>query len=164
MDNKGIYIAFYKVYGNPRATWLDYMIAIFSFGSYSHVELLLNNNNLAFSSSGRDGCVRFKNIDRKDPSFLDRWDVIKITGDSIENVIYAETLSKANKMLGKKYDYLGALLSIFRMPKSFNRNEYFCSELVVEILKDYEEFAYLDEPHTYTPTRLRKDILRHLKE
>jgi len=163
MDNKGIYIAFYKVYGNPCATWLDYIIALFSFGSYSHVEILLDND-LAFSSSGRDGCVRYAHINRKDPSFLDRWDVIKITSDRIEDVIYEETLSKVNKMLGKKYDYLGALLSIFRMPKSFNKDKYFCSELVAEILKDYDEFAYLDEPHTYTPTRLRKDIIRHLKE
>ena len=159
MDNKGIYLAFYKAYNNPRATWLDYVIALFSFGSYSHVEILLNNK-LSFGSSGRDGCVRFKHINRRDPSFLDRWDVIKITGDNIENIMYAKTLSIANKMLGKKYDYFGALLSIFRMPKSFNGDKYFCSELVVEILKDYEEFDYLDEPHTYTPTRLRKDIMK----
>jgi len=146
-------LAFYRAW-QPRGTWLDKLISIFSFGPYSHVELVMPNDE-CFSISARDKKVRFKKIDL-DPK---RWTVVELSPDMDSSGMRTET----NKYIGKKYDYLGALFSIFPFCVQ-KENKLFCSELAVDMLRSTDAYSGLKKGCNYSPSSLKKRIERYNKK
>jgi hypothetical protein len=138
-------VTFYKAW-QKRATWLDKAIAVFSFGNYSHAELQFPNGE-CFSISARDKKVRFKKINIDN----DRWDTVKLTKPVDEKLLR----EKALKYTGHRYDYLGALTSI--TPICIQKeNKCFCSEVIVDLLRQMPEYSYLKKGCNYSPSRLHK--------
>lgn len=131
-------IAFYKA---RHGTLLDRLIdACTGRVGYSHVELVFSDGTW-FSSSARDGGVRFKRID-PDPA---HWTIFpaRITG-AHEHAVRCW----ATTQLGRKYDYpgvLGFVLPALRL----SRRRWFCSEICAAALSR----SVLE--HARTPTRAR---------
>ena len=114
-------IAFYKGAGD----WTDKLIRLWTFGKYSHCEIIYNDE--WFSSSWYDGGVRKKLITLKP----ENWDIFQIKVNIDDNYF----IDFYNKTNGKKYDLKGILLSqIFPFNKQ-NNDEYFCSEWCANIFK-----------------------------
>lgn len=117
-------VAFYKAkYGD----WLDRVIDSCSgFGGHSHVELVFDDG-VCFSSSGRDGGVRFKTID----IHSGHWDIVPLPAvtDAQEAVMRAA----ARAQLGLPYNFnacLGFILPF--VPR--NPNARMCSEVCSDVL------------------------------
>ena len=133
-----MYIAGYKAF-QENAELLDKVIAISTFGKYSHVELVFceNKNSLmdftnamCFSISWRDESVRFKQIDLTNGS----WDLIKIPSTwEEENEIYEWCSELTN--IDWDYSYLGAIGSAFKLCIEEN-NKTFCSKLIIKAIKE----------------------------
>jgi uncharacterized protein YycO len=114
-------LAFYLAkYGDYQ----DKLIAWATGGKYSHVELIFKTGEW-FSSSTRDGGVRFKKI-MPNP---EHWDYTTIeVSDSQEFRMYVWCESQ----VGKPYDWFGAIIagSRFSIKKQTNtRSKWFCSEI-----------------------------------
>jgi len=139
-------LAFYKAF-QPKATWIDNTIAIFSGGKYSHVEIVFPDGE-CFSISARDGKGRFKNI----PIDNDRWDILEIYPAEPKRI-----REDAEEFEGYKYDYLGAIFSV--APFCFERStRIFCSEVITNILRRYPSYSFLEEGCNYSPSRLYKEL------
>lgn len=140
-------LAFYKAF-QPKATITDNIIALASFGKYSHVEIVFPDE--CFSVSARDKVGRFKKIDVNSGS----WDILELHPD-----IPCEDLREnASKYLGYKYDYLGALFSI--TPLCIQRDDkIFCSEVVTNLLNKYPVYN-LGDGCKYSPSELYSQIQR----
>ena len=126
-----IEVAFYKA---RKGNVVDKIIAFFSataseklsgawLDNYSHVEIVFDDN-LMFSSSGRDQKVRFRSFPRDD-----HWDVYQLPSVSEHTVRHL-----AEMYVGAEYDYTGVLGFIipFRIE---NSKKWFCSELVHQLLQ-----------------------------
>jgi len=149
MKKKNMKVAFYKAF-QPKATFLDKIIAIFSFGRYSHVELVFPNGD-CFSISPRDKKGRFKKISLNE----EQWDIIELDG-----AIDARLLRrKAKTFLDYKYDYIGAIFSI--MPFCIQKNKrIFCSEVVANLLKKSPIYSGLRDGCIYSPSELYEELNR----
>jgi len=136
-------IAFYKARQN-RATWKDKLIAWYTGGSYSHVELIIGN--MMYSASPRDGGVR-----KKQHIWDDRiWDYVEIKDVEVSKIVAFFKMTK-----GQKYDWLGILG--FVLPTQDREHQWFCSEWVSNILKisGYKPL-WNKEPSRISPNRLYK--------
>ncbi len=112
-------IAFYK--GKKKI--LNKLIAWWTKGDYSHVELVING--VCYSSSMQDGGVRKKQIDLDNSQ---NWDVFQLNGFDQQA---AYNWFEAN--LGKGYDYIGLVHFVF--PSVYhNENRFFCSEAIAKSL------------------------------
>lgn len=111
----------YKVKGN----WVDKIIRLFTGKPYSHCELAVANGNkyLCYSSSPRDGGVRYKTMHLNE----DKWDLIPITGLSVTQI--AQFYDKTK---GKKYDFIGAVGCV--LPLRQKPSRYYCSEWCYEVI------------------------------
>ena len=133
-------IAFYKGPG----TIFDRMIGFYTASKYSHVELIDDMGNW-YTSSPRDGGVVIGRIFPTES----HWDIYDI--DINERLV----VKFFHREMGKKYDWLGILLSqLFKMD-IHNRNRWFCSEIVHGALIE----AGMSKIHTkasnkYDPGRL----------
>lgn len=147
-------IMFYKAF-QSEATLLDKIIAIFSVGKYSHVEIAFSNGDF-FSVSARDGGARFKKINVNP----ENWDALTLNiTEEEEEYLRGMAIEYYS---GLEYDYIGALFSI--SPICIHKlNKMFCSELVVSVLKNIETFKFLQRGCTYSPNRLYKEI-KKIKE
>lgn len=153
-------LAFYKAFG-PSATILDNLIGIFSFGLYSHVEIIFVDGQ-SFSISPRDKGARFKRINYNPK----HWKIIDILVTSDEEEVIRHW---CQKLLGKKYDYSGALTSIAPVCIQ-DSNKLFCSEAVINVFhnakipiktalavkKKYHKI--IGDGCKYSPSRLYKEI------
>ena len=147
-ENK-IYIAFYK--GDVKL--LDKIIKWTARGFYSHVELILNG--VSYSSSGRDGGVRKKDVNNMHFDDRDKWDIFEIDYTKANDTDITEGSLKAKistvfRFLFKnipaeknttrdhlKYDHKSIFLyHLLRLnvPK-IDKNKYICTEFVLDILK-----------------------------
>lgn len=156
-------IALYKCAFDGNA--LDEAINLFSGrGGYSHAELVFSDG-VSFSSTSRDRSVdckgrekpdgtRFKEIDyTANPN---RWSLFDIPiGPAVECGIR----SIAKSLLDARYDYWGCVRFVIPFVKE-HRQKYFCSEVVVELLRHAGQFTYL-VPHKTSPNALAK-VLRRL--
>lgn len=139
-DNK-VYVAFYK--GDKKL--LDKIITWASRGFYSHVELIVGD--FSYSSSGRDGGVRKKDV--KDMHFEDGqlWDIFELKVADIDHFKYRLNLIdkslyqipyKKNTGNKFKYDFVSIILyHIFRLsflPK-IQKEKFICSEFVLELIE-----------------------------
>ena len=99
----GCAIAFYK--GPPTDdVWhiiSHYAIRLWTWSKYSHAELVING--YCYSSSARDGGVRFKKIDLGSG----RWDVIPVRGSQVEALWWFD------QHKGQPYDWLNILRYLF---------------------------------------------------
>jgi len=147
MKKKNMKVAFYKAF-QPKATFLDKIIAIFSFGRYSHVELVFPNGD-CFSISPRDNGGRFKKISLNE----EQWEIIEL-----DSVVDARMLrARAKKFVGFKYDYIGAIFSI--MPFCIQKNKrIFCSEVVANLLRNSPVFSNLRDGCIYSPSELYREL------
>lgn len=140
----------YKVWGNPKSTFLDYVVAIFSLGRYSHSEIAFENGE-CFSISPRENIGRLKVINYKNAE----WDIINIpVSEEKEKEIYECAQLVALGCI--KYDYLGALTSPLRLCIQ-KETRIFCSEVVADILMS-KGVVNLNRGCSYTPSRLHKQI------
>jgi len=144
-------IAFYNAW-QPKATKLDKVIAIATFGMFSHVELVFSNWKW-FSISPRENTARFKKIHANKQS----WEYIYL--DDITPDEELQLYNEAIKYLGTKYDYIGALFST--MPFCIQKEDrVFCSEVTVDILRTLPKFSFLKKGCIYSPN----DLYRSLKK
>lgn len=124
-----IHIAYYlgRKKDNPKTTWLDRIICLFSGSKYSHVEVVFDYDPVtcsgeSWSSSPRDDGVRCKRINFGNG----RWEVYEY--QPLYTISVDTTRAILKNYLGYKYDYIGALGSLFSfLPNSPKR--IFCSEL-----------------------------------
>lgn len=145
-------VAFYK--GNrwhdPIAFLTDNAIRLWTFSKYSHCEIIAVDRfgvELSYSSSARDGGVRYKEIDYD----LEKWDVFELKG--LEETPMGFMF--LNEQLGKGYDFKGIFLTQFINFNRHNVNRWFCSE----ICHQFCVRAGLKSPkpsHQYSPKRLYK--------
>jgi len=132
-------VAFYKAYtGNivDKAIGLWTVIDVLTNkkikNSYSHVEIIIDStfDNVgttnSFSSSVRDGGVRFANINYNPK----KWDIIDIE----INKTYKEFINECNKYLGCRYDLLGIFLHEFVPVHIHNPIKWYCSEIISKIV------------------------------
>ena len=147
---KEIYFAFYKAYEAAGRDFTDLVIASWTHGPYSHVEIVVDG--CMYSSSGRDGGVRRKPHSLNPAS----WDYIavQVEDDAIKK------LDKFFEMtLECKYDWMGILG--FVLPVHDSEKRYFCSEwcskagIVLDI-----ECLYNKNPARISPNRLARILLK----
>lgn len=116
-----VYLAMYKGPGS-RLTHkvFHYATCLFTLSRYSHCEIIFNG--LAYSSSARDGGVRYKRI--PDINNSNRWDLFELP-----YVNPHEALKLFETRKGRKYDYFGVARYVLPfLPNSKNRD--YCSETV----------------------------------
>ena len=141
--NERMRLVFYKAF-QPKATLVDNAIATFTFGRYSHVELLFPNNE-CFSISARDKVGRFKHIKLNE----EQWDIFTLT----EHFNPELMRHYAKEYVGYKYDYIGALFSISPICVQKNKR-IFCSEVVTNLLNRFKAGKFLGDGCKYSPTEL----------
>lgn len=152
-------LAFYKAFQKKpkdetytkyiKRLWLDWVIAIASFGKYSHVELVDGED--WFSISPRSGeAVKRKIIPKKES-----WDFINLKLDEEDEARVREQIPR---YIGVKYDYVGAIFSI--TPLCIQKpNRVFCSEVATNILNKTLRYFYLGDGCKYSPSKLYKGII-----
>lgn len=131
-----VYLAFYKAkYGD----WKDKLISYWTFGPYSHCELVVNpKTNLCYSCSPREGIVRYKEIDL----YNGHWDCIS-TGQDFTS----DFKKLCDNELNKTYDWFGIIFSQILPFNKHRPNQWFCSELCAYLLG-------LRNPYIYDPNEL----------
>ena len=141
LEKEKVYVAFYK--GDKKL--LDKIITWTSRGFYAHVELIVGQ--FSYSSSGRDGGVRKKDIN--DMHFEDKqlWDIFELRVPDFNEFVYKlklidETYYKIpyKKNTGDifKYDFLSIILyHILRIPfvHKIQKTNFICSEFVLELIE-----------------------------
>lgn len=139
---------FYQAkYGNS----LDKLIAFWTQGPFSHVELVFSNGD-CLSSSVRDGGVRFKQI-----PLTEKWIVIDLGGDDREAAIR----DWATKEVGKKYYYWGTICVALGIPSQHSSGKWYCSELISYIMNSYQ-FAKM--PVNLSPNDIYWHIITQIKK
>ena len=117
-------VAFKLWYHNGWASPIAGLISLWTWGKYSHVELIVGTNDdihpleNGFSASAWDNDVRIKPIDFE----KDGWHIVE-TGRDIDMEYIAS-------VLGDDYDYVGIVLSEFLPLRLHIKNRYYCSETV----------------------------------
>lgn len=117
---------YYAAFGDK----IDKAISLWTKGPYSHCELIFSDN-IFFSSSYRDGGVRFKQI-----SNLKNWNILNIEIKNEEKV-----REWCEKQVGKKYDLLGVFMQIPNLSYIEDRNKWYCSEICSHVLKKFGNYT-----------------------
>lgn len=118
-------ISFYKGF---KGNISDKAICVWTFGKYSHCELL-DNKGYSISASSRDDGVRKKKI----PIDLDKWDYFVINLKHPAKFKWLETFYQLTK--DSKYDWYGIFLSQILPFGIEDPNKYYCSEWILYFLK-----------------------------
>ena len=145
-----IMFAYYKAFEAPGRNWTDWVIAKWTNGPYSHMEIVIGD--YMYSSSPRDGHVR------KKPHKFDKntWDYIKVQVDQrdIDNFHYF-----FDKVQGRKYDWLGIMG--FVLPVHDSEKKFFCSEFCTKagIVMNVKELFDKNPPRV-SPNRHAEIMLR----
>lgn len=134
-------VAFYKGKGN----WVDFLIRKWTRSPYSHCEIVIDYK--WYSSSPRDGKVREKIIHPRSKN----WEYIDIdlSSTDIENI-----RNFFNEQEGKKYDYIGIILSQVLPLGIDNKNKWFCSEICSRALQNIGKVPKNKKSNWYNPGRL----------
>lgn len=115
-------LAFYKANG----TFYDGLIRFVTHGPYSHCELVFSDGRW-FSSSPRDGGVRFKYIQPKP----DAWDYFEIPINPSQEL---EMYMFCQSQVGCGYDWVGVARFVLPVLQPSKRR-WFCSEICVAALQ-----------------------------
>ena len=135
-------LIFYKAKGD----WLDWGIRWKTWGPYSHVELRFEDH-LCFSSSWRDGGVRWRDL----PVDTDNWDRLLINM-SPEN---AELMLRWCAHRKGKYDLWG-IMGFLLPSKVQDTNKWYCSEICAAAINSY---IYRDSPGYNLPAHISPNKL-----
>jgi len=141
-------IAFYKAF-QPRATKLDKLIAICTFGRYSHVELVFSDG-VCFGTSPRDNGARFKKIEMKPEQWL-TYD-IPCTKEQEQNM-----RNHCLTLVGMGYDTVGAIFSAIPHIIIQDSNKIFCSEITINLCNLFLGWQYGDGAK-YSPNKFEKKM------
>jgi len=118
-------IAFYKA---EKGNIIDKLINLWTgMYGYSHVELVFSDGS-SFSSSPREGCVRFKKIDMND----DKWVFVDL---EIDKLVESKMRMQALNFIGRKYDMFGIIFCFIIPINKQSNDKWWCSELISFILK-----------------------------
>lgn len=112
--------AFYYGDGrNPSADFYDKLICFWTGSPYSHCEWVFSDDTF-FSSSPRDGGCRFKKIEQDH-----KWWIIDCPQ-------YEEKVVRSfcERVVGRKYDWTGIMLSQVLPLSIEDPKRYFCSEVM----------------------------------
>ena len=122
-----VQIAFYIA---EKGTIADKLIAWWTDSKYSHVELVVGD--MWYSTSPREGEVRKRDM----PYHKDHWDIFDIEIDKMYlDEFFALTV-------GKKYDWKALILTQILPLDRQDRNKYFCSEWVANVLRLHNAYKY----------------------
>jgi hypothetical protein len=134
-------VAFRKA---KNENWGKKLIALWTKGKYSHVELIIGDKQ--YSSHISDGGVRCK----KHIYNEDLWDYVEVPNIRVKDILQFYSITK-----GDKYDLLG--IAGFVIPFKDRTNEWFCSEWVSNALKisGYKKL-WNQEPSKISPNKLYK--------
>ena len=114
-------VAFYKAKGS----FTDKLIRWWTGYDYSHVELVFPDFRW-WSSSARDGGVRFKQIHPK----AGRWDYVRV---DIDEDFYISMRAYCNSLVGRPYGHWDILRFVLKFTPR-DRKGLFCSEAVSKAL------------------------------
>ncbi len=138
-------LAFYKANG-PKARIDDKIIAKYTNGPYSHVEIVIGK--IMYSSSPRDGGVR-RREHRFDTAV---WDYINLENIEISKIVEFYNVTKRDK-----YDWMG--IFGFIVPFKDREKEWFCSEWCSMALKIAGfKPLWTKDPAKISPNRLYKVV------
>ena len=153
-----MFLASYKYYG-PRATLVDKIIGLITFGRYSHSELVLDEKlsqeMTAVSTNSYAGRNYIHNINNCLNSKT--WDYAHI---DVSHEFTNRVREIHNSYGVVPYDAIGAVLSVFNLNFDFSRNKMFCSEYVSNLLYDANpyKFILLKKGFEIYPNELHKII------
>jgi len=134
-------VAFYK----HRGSWLDKLIRLWTFGPYSHTELIGPDGSL-YSADPRLNKVRvLTNYDVTNG----HWDIVYL--DDLDS---DKAIKFVTSQLNKEYDWRGIFLSQVLRLKLHSRNKWFCSELCFVALNKAGLGSKGIKPHTIHPNAL----------
>lgn len=129
-----IQIAFYKhsewLFGR-LIRWKQSLSYDKKYSQYSHVEIVFSDS-LSFSSSERDGGVRFKKIDFNDG----HWDLVDVHVTTIE---YNKMITFCIKHKWEWYNWIWILVSQMLNFNIRSKKNWFCSEIVARSLQELNE-------------------------
>jgi len=151
-----MYIAFYNASKNDSLFSLPRLISILSGGKYSHCEIVTSYGK-SFSMSPKTFRGRF--IDFRDVEDCDKYDKIKLkVTKSQEVLIFSELL----KYDGAKYDWFGAMFSVFNTCRLQDKGRFFCSEVIVDVLKsNIPKYEWLSDGCKTSPVDLYNELISH---
>jgi len=139
-------MAFYKArYGS----WVDYVVAFLTWGPYSHVEFVFSDG-MWFSSSGRDGGVRYKQIEPKEL----HWDYLDLP---LSDKDEAKLREWCDGEVGREYDWKEVSRFVFGWLGS-DDSRWFCSEIVLAGLQQVG-FLKKYKKEDYSPNSLYKILV-----
>ena len=143
-------IAFYKHTGKIEDKLIRWwtrpaLASIFSCAKYSHTEIVFSTGEF-FSSSGRDGGTRFKEIEIK-PA---RWDFVDIPVNADQE---KQVLEFCKSQIGKKYDWRAIFFSQFLKLKREDPGKWFCSEICLRAIQELGFFPG-EIPSEFSPQKL----------
>ena len=143
--------AFYKAFEAKGAKKDDWIIAKWTRGPYSHVELIAPDGVMC-SSSPRDRGVRCK----KHVYDKTTWDYITIDVETQDITRYTTFYEKTK---GLEYDWLGVIG--FVLPVHDEQEKYFCSEWTSKagIIMGIK-CLYTKEPSRLSPNKLATTLLK----
>jgi len=144
-----MHIAFYNAW-QPKASYVDKLISIFTFGKYSHTELVFSDG-MCFGISGRSEGARFKKIDL----VPERWTLVKL---DVTNFNETRIREKAEKITGVEYDYLGAFTCGILPMCIHRKSKLFCSEATTDLIRGYYGYAFLTKGCKYSPMKLYRAL------
>lgn len=137
-------LALYK--GPPQTishNIFHYATRLWTFSKYSHAELVIDG--ICYSSSGRDGGVRAKEIDLT----TGRWDVFEISND---DSLKEKALKWFSDHDEDKYDYRNILRFVFPFV-GHDKHKWVCYEAVGAALG-------IDKPHKLDADKLLAEALK----
>lgn len=139
---KKLQIAFYiGSYGN----WKDKLICLWTFGRFSHCELVYDG--YSYSSSGPDNGVR-----RKEFKKTDEWILVSIPNKYIQNIDKLFSFFEETKT--SKYDWIGLFFK-FILNKNYPNKKYYCSEWCAICLNNIYN---IDLNYSCSPTQLYNQL------
>ncbi|MEM7809227.1 MAG: hypothetical protein AAF561_14050 [Planctomycetota bacterium] len=159
MSRAPVHLAFYR--GGEHGRMLDRLVARHDPGPHSHVELVFDERprlgtSVCFSSSWRDGGVRFKRL-QLGGDRADRWDLVPVRLGPRQ----VDRLRRwCVNQVGGRYDIPGVLA--FKWPCVRHRlNWWFCSEIMIAAL---QRVGLLEDlvPQRFTPNGLFHHVTKEL--
>ena len=151
-------VVFYNSKDNDSWLTYDRWIAFFSRGKYSHCEIVSSYNGKCFSMSPNEFIGRFSRFDNLYKKENYESVHLKNISRNEEKLIF----KAFEKYDGVKYDWFGAAFSIFNTCKFESKKKYFCSEVIVHVLKkNSKEYEWLPDGCKTSPVDFYRELTSH---
>ena len=148
-----VVLAFYKA-NNKHATMIDKLVALWTKGPYSHVELVYKSGNAEYGISADYDTNKVRK--RVHVRNYDRWEYMPLQVESLKHILEFYELVKDDK-----YDFLGIFLSQILPLGVDANNRWFCSEFVTKALLIggvYNRKLWLYKPEYVSPNKLARIV------